>query len=408
MEYRCRISTPAGDVREEVVTAESESRLRRELEERGLVLLAARPAGALALPGLTAATWRLPARRRVAAREFLVFNQELATLLKAGMPLVQSLDILRQRVQNPAFKAALDDVHDRVRAGAALSEAFAQQGDLFPGVYTASLMAGEKSGGLEQVLRRYVAYVKVVSAVRRKTMSALIYPAILSGLSVVVVAVIVVKVVPAFADFYATFDRELPLLTRLIVGASAALVTWWPLLLAAALGAGLGGWWWLRQPSRRVALHRWMLRLPLAGPTARKFATSQLARTLATLLGGGIPLVNAITVAGGAIGNRYMAEELEAVGQRVREGEPMAAAMRRRGAFPDVAVKMVEVGESTGALQDMLASLAEFYDEEIETSLGRFVTVIEPLLLVVMGLVIAVLLLALYLPVFQLSSVAGS
>ena len=297
MEYRCRISTPAGEVREEVVAAESESRLRRDLEERGLVLLAARPAGALAQTGLSAAAWPPPARRRGAAREFLVFNQELATLLKAGMPLVQSLDILRQRVQNPAFKAALDDVHDRVRAGAALSEAFAQQGDLFPGIYTASLMAGEKSGGLEQVLRRYVAYVKVVSAVRRKTMSALIYPAILSGLSVVVVAVIVVRVVPAFADFYASFDRELPLLTRLIVGASAALVRWWPLLLAATLGAGLGGWWWLRQPSRRVALHRWLLRLPLVGPTARKFATSQLARTLATLLGGGIPLVNAITVA---------------------------------------------------------------------------------------------------------------
>lgn len=408
MEYRCRISTPAGDIREEVVAAESEIRLRRDLDERGLVLLAARPAGGVALPGLHLGTVRMPTRRRVAPREFLVFNQELATLLKAGMPLVQSLDILRQRVQNPVFKAALDDVHDRVRAGAALSEAFAQQGDLFPGIYTASLMAGEKSGGLEQVLRRYVSYVKVVSSVRRKTMSALIYPAILSALSVAVVALIVVRVVPAFADFYASFDRELPLLTRIIVGTSEVLTTWWPLVLAGLAAAGVGGWWWLRHPGRRVALHRWILRAPLAGPTARKFATSQLARTLATLLGGGIPLVNAITVASGAIGNRYMAGELEAVGQRVREGEPMAAAMRRRGAFPDVAVKMVEVGESTGALQDMLNSLAEFYDEEIETSMSRFVTVIEPLLLVVMGLVIAVLLLALYLPVFQLSSVAGS
>jgi type IV pilus assembly protein PilC len=150
-----------------------------------------------------------------------------------------------------------------------------------------------------------------------------------------------------------------------------------------------------------------LLRVPLVGPTARKFATSQLARTLGTLLGGGIPLVNAINVASGAIGNRFMAEELELVGQRVREGEAMATAMRRRGTFPDVAIKMVEVGESTGALQEMLNSLAEFYDEEIDTSMSRFVTVIEPLLLVVMGIVIAVLLLALYLPVLQLSSVAG-
>lgn len=408
MEYRCRISTPTGDIREEVVAADSESRLRRDLEERGLVLLAARPAGALALPGFHAGSLRLPKRRRVSQREFLVFNQELATLLKAGMPLVQSLDILRQRVENPVFKTALDDVHDRVRAGAALSEAFAQQGDLFPGIYTASLMAGEKSGGLEQVLRRYVSYVKIVSGVRRKTLSALIYPAILSALSLVVVVLIVVRVVPAFADFYATFDRELPPLTRAIVGTSTFVTSWWPVLLAGLAGVVGTGYAWARHPGRRVMLHRWMLRTPLAGPTARKFATSQLARTLATLLGGGIPLVNAITVASGAIGNRYMAGELEAVGQRVREGEPMAAAMRRRGAFPDVAVKMVEVGESTGALQEMLNSLAEFYDEEIETSLGRFVTVVEPLLLVVMGLVIAVLLLALYLPVFQLSSVAGS
>ena len=408
MEYRCRVSTPSGEVREELVAAESEPRLRRELEERGLVLLAARPAGGMALPGFGGGAFRLPARRRVAPREFLVFNQELATLLKAGMPLVQSLDILRQRVINPVFKGALDDVHERVRAGAALSEAFAQQGELFPGMYTASLMAGEKSGGLEQVLRRYVTYVKVVSTVRRKTVSAMIYPIILVALSLVVVVLIVVRVVPAFADFYGSFDRQLPLLTRIIVGVSRVVTTWWPAIVGGLGSAGAVAWLWLRSPGRRVWLHRLMLRAPLLGPTARKFATAQLARTLATLLGGGIPLVNAIAVTGAAVGNRHMAEELETVGQRVREGEAMAVAMRRRGAFPDVAVKMVEVGGSTGALQEMLNSLADFYDEEIETSLSRFVTVIEPLLLVVMGIIIAVLLLALYLPVFQLSSVAGS
>ncbi len=331
MEYRCRISTPSGDVREEVVVADSESRLRRDLEDRGLVLLAVRPASALALPWLRASPVRVPTRRRVPMRDFLVFNQELATLLKAGMPLVQSLDILRQRVVNPTFKVALDDVHDRVRAGAALSEAFAEQGDLFPGLYTASLMAGEKSGSLEQVLRRYVAYVKVLTTVRRKTLSALVYPAILVALSVIVVLIIVVRVVPAFADFYASFDRELPLLTRIIVGTSRGVTTWWPAILAGLLAAGGAGWLWLRNPARRVTLHRVLLRLPIVGPAARKFATSQMARTLATLLGGGLPLVNAIHVASGAIGNRFIAEELEVVGQRVREGEAMAAAMRRRG-----------------------------------------------------------------------------
>jgi type IV pilus assembly protein PilC len=388
-----------------VVVADSEARLRHELEERGLILLAARPAATLALPGFSMAALRLPERRRIGAREFLVFNQELATLLKAGMPLVQSLDILRQRVGNRMFKAVLDDVYDRVRGGAALSDAFAAHGAMFPGIYTASLMAGEKSGGLEQVLRRYVAYVKIITNVRRKTVSALVYPAILVALSLVVVTLIVVRVVPAFADFYETFGRQLPLLTRIIIGASRFVTTWWPLLLGGLALAVVGTWLWLKPQSQLVRAHGWLLRVPVLGSTARKFATSQLARTLATLLGGGIPLVQAINVASGAIGNRFMAAELEVVGQRVREGEPMATAMRDRGVFPDVSIKMVEVGESTGALQDMLNSLADFYDEEIETTLGRFVTMIEPLLLVVMGLVIATLLLALYLPVFQLSSV---
>ena len=407
MEYRCRIGTPTGEIREEVVVAESELRLRRELEDRGLVLLGARPVAALALPGLSLPSLSLPRRRKVSQREFLVFNQELATLLKAGMPLVQSLDILRQRVSNPTFKSVLDDIYERVRGGAALSEAFESHGDMFPGVYTSSLLAGEKSGGLEQVLRRYVSYVKIVGTLRRKTVSALVYPAILVGLSLAVVTIIVMRVVPAFADFYGTFGRELPFLTRVIIGASSGLRNYWLPLLLALVGGGFALWAWFRKPEQRTLAHRWMLRIPFLGGTAQKFATSQLARTLATLLGGGIPLVNAISSSANAIGNRHMARELEVVGQRVREGESMATAMRARDVFPEVAVKMVEVGESTGALQDMLNSLADFYDEEIETSLNRFVTIIEPLLLVIMGFVIAVLLLALYMPVFQLSSVVG-
>jgi type IV pilus assembly protein PilC len=407
MEYRCRIGTPTGEIREEVVVADSESRLRRELEDRGLVLLGARPAAALALKGLALPSLRVPHRRRIASREFLVFNQELATLLKAGMPLVQSLDILRQRVANPTFKSVLDDVHERVRGGAALSEAFEAHGQLFPGVYTASLLAGEKSGGLEQVLRRYVAYVKVVGSLRRKTVSALVYPAILVTLSLFVVVLIVMRVVPAFADFYGNFGRELPAMTRAIIAVSDFVRSSWPVLIMSAAGGSVAIWYGMKQPAQRLRAHRWLLRLPFFGGLAEKFATSQLARTLATLLGGGIPLVNAIAASANAIGNRYVAHEIEDVGQRVREGESMAAAMRARPVFPDVAVKMVEVGESTGALQDMLNSLADFYDEEIETAVGRFITVIEPLLLVVMGIIIAALLLALYMPVFQLSSVVG-
>ena len=399
MEFRCRLGTPGGEVFEGVYVAESEARLRREFEEKGLYVLGIRRAGGLALGSLS-----LRPRSRISTREFLVFNQELATLLKAGMPLVQSLDILRRRVSNPLFKSVLDDVYERVRGGSALSESFEAHGAMFPGVYTASLLAGEKSGSLEQVIRRYVAYVKVVATVRRKTISALVYPTILLLLSLVVVGIIVLRVVPQFTAFYEQFGHELPLSTRMIVAVSEVARTYFWVLFALAIGAAVGLWVWLKQPRQRERFDRWVLRLPALGPIARKFSTSQAARTLGTLLGGGIPLVNAIDVAARSIKNRYIAHELQVAGQQVREGRSLAVAMNDSGAFTDVAIKMVEVGESTGALQEMLNSLADFYDEEIDTNLGRFITLVEPLLLVLMGLVIAGLLLALYMPLFNISA----
>ncbi len=399
MEYRCRLGTPGGDIIEGIYVADSEARLRREFEEKGLLVLAIHGAGRRAVAGIA-----VPHRRKVSSREFLVYNQELATLLKAGMPLVQSLDILRRRVTNPVFKGVLDDVYERVRAGSALSEAFEAHGTLFPGVYTASLLAGEKSGNLEQVLRRYVNYVKIVSGVRRKTISALVYPAILLLLSLVVVTIIVVRVVPEFGSFYNQFGHELPWSTRMIVGISNFVTTYFLLILGSIAIAAGGVWWWVKQPGQRRRLDRLILRVPALGPIAQKFSTSQAARTLATLLGGGIPLVNALEVSARSLSNQFMAAELFSAAQQVREGRALATAMQESGAFPDVAIKMVEVGESTGALQEMLNSLSDFYDEEIETNLGRFVTLVEPILLVIMGLVIAGLLLALYLPLFNLSS----
>ena len=399
MEFRCRLGTPGGDIIEGIYVADSEARLRRELEEKGLYVLAIQRGGAFGLGSLG-----LPRRRRIATREFLVFNQELATLLKAGMPLVQSLEILRRRVTNPVFKSVLDDVYDRVRSGNSLSEAFESHGGMFPGVYTASLLAGEKSGSLEQVIRRYVTYVKVVSGVKRKTISALVYPAILLLLSLGVVSIIVLRVVPEFGAFYDQFGAELPLSTRIIVAISNFAGSYFVLLLLTIAGVSLTFWAWLRRPGSRVRFDRWVLKIPALGGIAQKFATSQAARTLATLLGGGIPLVNAIDVAARSIQNQYLARELQTAGQQVREGRALSAAMSDSGAFPDVSIKMVEVGEQTGALQEMLNSLADFYDEEIETNLGRFITVIEPALLVIMGVIIAALLLSLYMPLFQLSN----
>jgi len=400
MEFRCRIASPNGEIVEGVYAAENEARLRHEFEEKGLYVLSLQPKGSVA--GISLQFGR---SRRVPTNDFLVFNQELATLLKAGMPLVQSLDLLRRRVQSPVFRGVLHDVHERVRAGTALSDAFATHGGLIPSVYTASLLAGERSGSLDTVLRRYVEYSKIIATVKRKTVSALIYPAVLISLAVILVAIIVFRVVPAFTDFYASFGSELPLITRIIVRISDVLRQQLVFFLIGAAAAIAAFVFWIRQPGQKTRLDHLILRLPLMGDIAKKFATSQMARTLATLLGGGLPLVNALDISAKSIGNEYVASQLEVVTARVREGQSFAAALEARGIFPDVAVKMAEVGESTGALQEMLNTVADFYDEEISTNMERFVTLVEPLLLVIMGIVIAALLLALYMPLFQLSSV---
>lgn len=400
MEFRCRIASPNGEIIEGVYVAENEAKLRHELEEKGLYVLSMQPKGAIAGVSL-----RLPQSRSINTREFLVFNQELATLLKAGLPLVQSLELLKRRVTSPVFRAVLDDVHERVRSGTALSDAFAAQGDLFPGVYTASLLAGERSGNLDAVLRRYVDYAKVIATLKRKIVSALVYPAILIALALVLVSIIVLKVVPAFADFYSGFGAQLPLATRVIMEVSTLIREQFLLVAIAVVAGGAAMFLWLRQAGQQSRFDRLILTLPGLGPVARKFATSQMARTLATLLGGGLPLVNALDIAARSVGNQYMAGQLDVVATRVREGESFAAALDARRTFPDVAVRMAEVGEATGALQDMLNTVADFFDEEIATYMERFVTLVEPVLLVIMGIVIASLLLALYMPLFQLSSV---
>ncbi|HXD18401.1 MAG TPA: type II secretion system F family protein [Vicinamibacterales bacterium] len=401
MEFRCRLASANGEIVEGVYAADNEARLRHELEEKGLFVLSLQPKHAV-VGGISL---NLPQRRTINTREFLVFNQELATLLKAGMPLVQSLGLLKGRVSSPAFKAVLDDVHEKVRSGTALSEAFSSHGEMFPRVYGASLLAGERSGNLDAVLRRYVEYTKIIQTVKSKTLSALVYPAILISLAIVLVSIIVLKVVPAFSDFYATFGAELPTVTRIILGVSEFLRAQLYVVLAGIALIVVAVMTWVRQPGQKARFDYLLLKIPVLGQVASKFSTSQMSRTLATLLGGGLPLVNALDIAARSVGNHYMAGQLDIVSARVREGQSFASALEARGVFPEVAVKMAEVGESTGALQEMLNTVADFYDEEISTTMERFVTLIEPVLLVFMGLVIAGLLLALYMPLFQLSSV---
>jgi len=400
VEFRCRLASANGQIAEGVYSADTEARLRHELEEKGLYVLALQPKGAIAGVSL-----QLPRQRRVPPREFLVFNQELATLLKAGMPLVQSLDLLKRRVESPLFQRLLEDIHEKVRSGTAMSDAFASHGDLIPRVYTASILAGERSGSLDTVLRRYVDYARIIATLRKKIISAMVYPSILITLAFGMLALIILKVVPAFSDFYASFGAQLPLITRIIVGVSAFVRGQFVFILIALVALIATAMILIRQPQQRMRIDRFILRIPLLGSIAAKFATSQMARTLATLLGGGLPLVTALEIASRSIGNSHIASQLAVVNTSVREGESFAAALESRGVFPEVAVKMAEVGESTGALQEMLNTVADFFDEEISTNLERFITLVEPTLLVIMGVVIAGLLLALYMPLFQLSSV---
>jgi type IV pilus assembly protein PilC len=400
------VATASGQISEATFVAESEARLRLELEEKGLYLLSVQGGG-----GLSVGRFRLglPRRRRIKPTEFTIFNQELATLLKAGLPLVQSLDILRRRVSDPLFKATLDDIYERVRSGSSLSDAFSAQGSLFSGIYTASLMAGEKSGSLEQVIRRYVAHVKVLAKVRSSVISALIYPVVLVLMAMVVVGIIVFKVIPEFAAFYDQYGQgaQLPISTRVVMAVSRNVVGSAGVIAASLVAIVAGAYLWFRQPGARRRLHAWILRLPYFGPLARKLATAQVARTLATLLSGGIPLVNSLDIAARSTGNRSIADQLSIVARQVREGAGLASSLSERDLFPHVAVEMIEVGESTGALADMLNSVADFYDEENETSLTRFSNLVQPILLIAMGVIIAGLLMSLYMPLFQLSSLRG-
>lgn len=400
MEFQCRLASSSGEIVEGVYVADSESRLRHDFEEKGFFVLSLKPKGALG--GLPL---QLPRRSSIAMREFLVFNQELATLLRAGMPLVQSLELLKRRVTSPLFRTVLDDVHEKVRGGSALSDAFAAHGSLFPSIYTASLVAGERSGNLDAVLRRFVEYTKVIATVKRKTVSALVYPAILISLALILVGIIVLRVVPAFSDFYASFGAELPFVTRVIVWISDFIRGQYLLIVVGLVAAVVLFLGWIRRPGQKARFDRLVLGVPFVGEIASKFATSQMSRTLATLLGGGLPLVHALDIAAKSVGNQFIARELDVVSARVREGVSFSSALEARRVFPEVAVKMAEVGESTGALQDMLNTVADFYDEEISTNMERFITLVEPVLLVIMGIVIAGLLLALYMPLFQLSSV---
>jgi type IV pilus assembly protein PilC len=396
MEFVARIGTADGKVLERNYRAADEVALRGDLEKQGLHVFSVRRRGlaaGIALP-------RLGRRRALSPEDFLIFNQELAALLKAGLPLLQALDLMLERMAAHRFRDVLTDIRDRVRSGEDLSEAFAAHGEHFPRLYPASLKAGERSGELEAVVRRFIRYQQLVLAARKKAVSALIYPAVLVGLSFVMLFILSVRVVPTFTEFYTSLDAELPLLTRVIVGFSGFLQSNLPWFGLAAVVAVLFVLRWKETTSGRLTVDRFKLRLPLVGVVLHLFALSEFTRSLATLLGGGLPLVPSFEIASQAVGNAAVRHAIEPTIQLVREGKAFHEAIEESGMFPPMAVDMAKVGEATGALDEMLGNIAGFFDDRVETRLQRILALVEPAMLVFMGVVVAIILLSLYLPLF--------
>jgi len=394
-EYVARLGAPDGSILERSFNSESEKTLRAELAGQYLVLgVRKKQTVASLVPGLGG-------RRGIKMKEFLLFNQELASLIKAGLPIVASLDILTERRKNPVFKQALLDVRDQVRGGMSLSEAFASQGEMFPKIYCSTLASGERSGEIASVLTRYIAYQRMSLTTRRKVVGALIYPAFLLMVSIGVIGILVGFVVPKFEDFYKDMGSDLPLITRILIGVSTAVTTYWPLLLAAVAG-GIVAWRaWARTAAGRFSIDRLKLRIPVVGGLLQSFSASRFVRTMGTLLAGGIPVVAALGIAARAVGNTLFERELLDVERKVREGGSFWQGLEETRLFSDIAVEMAKVGESTGALSEMLMNVSDFYDEETDNRVATLMALMEPVMLIGMGIIVALMLLAMYMPLLK-------
>ena len=405
--FLCRVGAADGSVSARTLEGPTEEAVRAEIARQGGRLFSIAPAAGTAGAGggrRFRGFFRMPSKRprSVKSEDFLVFNQELVSLLHAGLPVVAGLEILLERQSNPAFRTILEDVRQQLVSGVSLSDAFLSHGEAFPKLYATSLKAGERSGEVEGVLRRYLSYQKILGAVQRKVVSALVYPAVLIGLSIGLVFILMTYVIPRFNEFYSGFGGELPWLTTVVMGTANVMKEYAAPILAFVV---LGSWGfsrWRASDAGRSAWDGFLLRIPIVGGILRQFALSQFARSLATLVGAGTPLVPALEISSGAIANMRVSRAVESVVPKVREGAELWRSLERTGQFTSLAVEMVKVGEATGALQEMLTNVAEFYDESIDTALQRVINLVEPIVLVVMGTVIATILLSVYLPMFTI------
>ena len=397
-EFICRLGTPSGEIVTRIVEASGAADARVQLEREGYKVFAISTGGGIVSSLLGGGS----KGHRVKQADFLLFNQQLSALLRAGIPVLQAISLLKQRSQSGNLRVVLADVEEKIKSGVPLSEAFEAQG-IFPKIYTASILSGEKSGALDEVLLRFVDYLKRSVGLTRKLRGALAYPAFLLIAAAFMVAFLTFYIVPRMSDLFTSLsaNRGLPTVTVVVLAISNTVASnaWWmiPLLFILAFAAFI----WLRTDRGRLTMHRFVLRIPVAGVLVRQMATAQLARSISTLLSGGITVPDAWEIASQALNNLELRRRSQEILPMIREGRGFTASVERAGWMPDLALDMIGIGEKSGSLREMLDEVANFYDSEAEVKLEQLTTLLEPLILVFMALIVVVILLAIYLPIIQ-------
>jgi type IV pilus assembly protein PilC len=399
-EFTVRLGTPAGEIVTRTVEALAAHEARARLEREGFKVFAVTPPKTEGASLLTRAG-APGGRSRVKPNDFLLFNQQLAALLRAGIPILQAITMLRRRATSPRLRAVLEEVEEQIRGGAALSQAFADQGATFPRIYTASILAGERSGALDEVLSRYVNYMRRSVGLRRKIRGALAYPMFLLFACLGMVIFLTTFVVPRMSDLFSGFGNNLPTVTVIVLAISGWLMhnaIWFvPTLAISAVVIFI----WSRTPAGRLMIDQSLLRLPLAGKLLVQMTTAQAARSLATLLAGGITIVESWEIAAESITNLELRRRSSAILPLIREGRSFTESLETAKWIPELALDMIGIGERSGSLREMLDEVATFYDAEAEVKLEQLTTTLEPAILVVMGGVVVIILLAIYLPIIQ-------
>ncbi len=398
-EYTIKMADERGHVLEQVENAASEAEIRDRFAQQGYFVYSIKS------KGLLAGEVNLPRRRKIKQEQFVIFNQQFVTLIHAGLPIIQSLELLIKRQRNVFFRSILQNVRDRVRGGELLSDAFEAQG-VFPKVYTTTILAGEKSGNLEEVMGRYISFQRLAVSFRKKLISSLVYPALLVGVLIVMMVFLITFVVPQFANLYHTLGAELPPMTAIMlaIGVNARQYSLYALAVLAVAVFFL--WRWIKSPAGSIQMDRITLSIPMLGDIWLKYQVAVFSRMLSTLLSGGLSLVPSLETSEESMQSRLMSQGISTTTRGVREGQGLARSMEETKVFPEMSVEMIEVGESTGALPAMLNSIAEFYEEDVQNALATAMSLIEPVILIVMGVVVAFVLISLYLPIFSLG--AGS